>query len=208
MWRIIFMLPALLLCVRAAKAQWVTFDPSNLTQSIVNSANEMVETASTAEDMAQTFNKTVEIYEQSRKYYDKLRQVTNLLRDARRVQQSVLMLGEMADIYVNGYKGMVRDKNFTVDELTAIASAYNRMLQEGSYMLFDLKQIITPQAFTMNDKERMDVIDKIYMAIQKQRNLMVYFTRQTIAVSYIRSKGKRDAQRLLGLYGSQNERYW
>lgn len=203
-----FLLAALLLSGSAARAQWITFDPSVLAQSVVNSANEMVETASTAEGMMKTFDKTVEIYEQSKKYYDKLRKVNNLLRDARWVQQSALMLGEMTDIYVNGYKGMVRDKNFTVDELAAIASAYNRILQETSYMLLDLKEIITPQVFTMNDKERMDAIDKIYRSILKQRNLIAYFTRQTIAVSYIRSKGKRDAQRLSGLYGSQKERYW
>lgn len=206
--RIFFLLAALLLLSGTVRAQWVTFDPTNLAQSIANSASEVVETSTTAENMIKTFDKTVEIYEQGRKYYDALRKVNNVLRDARRVQQSVLMLGEMTDIYVNGYKGMVRDRNFTVDELCAIASAYNRMLMEASYMLLDLKEIITPQVFTMNDKERMDAIDKIYLSIQKQRNLIAYFTRQTIAISYIRSKGKRDAQRLLGLYGSQKERYW
>ena len=39
-----------LLCpTMAVKAQWVTFDPSNLAQSIVNSVNEIVETSATAE---------------------------------------------------------------------------------------------------------------------------------------------------------------
>ncbi len=33
------------------RAQWAVFDPSNFAQSIVNSANEIIETSSTAENM-------------------------------------------------------------------------------------------------------------------------------------------------------------
>lgn len=58
------MLAALLLLNGTVRAQWVTFDPTNLAQSIANSASEVVETSTTAENMIKTFDKTVEIYEQ------------------------------------------------------------------------------------------------------------------------------------------------
>lgn len=45
------------------KAQWAVFDPSNFAQSIVNSANEIIETSSTAENMINNFKETVKIYE-------------------------------------------------------------------------------------------------------------------------------------------------
>lgn len=84
-------------------AQWVVTDPSNLAQSIVNSVNEIVETSATAERMLSNFQETVKIYEQGKEYYDKLKAVHNLVKDARKVQQSVLLLGEISDIYVNNY---------------------------------------------------------------------------------------------------------
>ena len=46
------------------RAQWAVFDPSNFAQSIVNSANEIIETSSTAENMINNFQETVKIYEQ------------------------------------------------------------------------------------------------------------------------------------------------
>lgn len=54
----------------SANAQWAVFDPSNFAQSIVNSANEIVQTSSTAQTMLGNFQETIKIYEQGRQYYD------------------------------------------------------------------------------------------------------------------------------------------
>lgn len=62
--KILFMLSILLGVSGTVRAQWVTFDPSNLAQSIVNSSKEIVETSSTAQTMLQNFNETVKIYQQ------------------------------------------------------------------------------------------------------------------------------------------------
>lgn len=59
---ILFM--ALLSLSVTVRAQWAVFDPSNFAQSIVNSANEIIETSSTAENMISNFRETVKIYEQ------------------------------------------------------------------------------------------------------------------------------------------------
>ena len=117
------------LSTTAAHAQWLTFDASNLAQSIVNSTNEVFETATTASHMLNNFKETVKIYEQGKKYFDALRSVNNLVRDARKVQQCVLMVGEMSDIYVNNFRKMLADSNFSAEELTAIASGYTLLLR-------------------------------------------------------------------------------
>lgn len=90
-----------LLCpIMAVKAQWVTFDPSNFAQSIVNTTRNVVQTTTTAENMVKNFQETVKIYEQGKRYYDALKAVNNLVKDARKVQQTVLLVGEISDIYV------------------------------------------------------------------------------------------------------------
>ena len=48
----------------SANAQWAVFDPSNFAQSIVNSANEIVQTSTTAQNMWSNFQETIKIYQQ------------------------------------------------------------------------------------------------------------------------------------------------
>ena len=124
--RIIILLCGLWLYAGTACAQWVVSDPSNLAQGIVNSTNEMVHTSSTAANMLKNFQQTVRIYEQSKKYYDALKTVSNLVRSARKVQQSILLVGEISDLYMTGYRRMLADENFTPAEQARIAPRATR----------------------------------------------------------------------------------
>lgn len=201
-------LAALLCTATTVRAQWVTFDPSNLAQSIVNTTRNVIQTTTTAENMVKNFQETVKIYEQGKKYYDALKSVHNLVKDARKVQQTVLLVGEISDIYVNSFQKMLADGNYTTDELAAIASGYTKMLEESSGMLDELKTVVTQTGLSMTDKERMDLIDRIYRDVKNHRNLVRYYTNHNIGVSYLRAKEKNDTRRVLDLYGTDNQRYW
>ena len=189
-------------------AQWVVTDPSNLAQSIVNSVNEIVETSATAERMLSNFQETVKIYEQGKEYYDKLKAVHNLVKDARKVQQSVLLLGEISDIYVNNYARMLNDKNYNVNELSAIAFGYNKIMQRSSDAILELKNVINPTGMSMTDKDRIDLIERVYNQMIRYRNLASYYTRKNISVSYFRAKKGGETDQIMRLYGSSDERYW
>ena len=52
------------------------------------------------------------------------------------------------------------------------------------------------------------VIDRAYNSLMNYRNLVNYYTRKNISVSYLRAKKKNDTDRVLALYGSADERYW
>lgn len=79
-----------------ASAQWTVIDPSNIAQSIVNNSKSLVQESTTATNMVKNFQETVKIYQQAKKYYDALQSVNNLVRDARKVQQTILMLGNIS----------------------------------------------------------------------------------------------------------------
>lgn len=197
-----------LLLAGRASAQWAVIDPSNIAQSIVNTSKNVVHTSTTAQNMVKNFQETVKIYEQGKKYYDALKSVHNLVKDARKVQQTVLLVGEISDIYVNSFQKMLADENYTTDELAAIASGYTKMLEESSGMLDELKTVVTQTGLSMTDKERMDLIDRIYRDVKNHRNLVRYYTNRNIGVSYLRAKEKNDTRRVLDLYGTDNQRYW
>ena len=188
-----------------AHAQWTVIDPSNLVQNIKSA----IQSSTTATNMVKSLQESVKIYQQSKAYYDALKSVSNLVKDARKVKLTIEMVSEITDIYVSGFNKMVSDPNFTVDELAAISAGYARLLVEGGALVTELKTIITGgNGLSLSDKERMEVIDQIYNRMLAYRNLTRYFTRKTISVSYIRSRDKGDANRVLALYGSPNERYW
>ena len=66
------LLVALLSLSVTVRAQWAVFDPSNFAQSIVNSANEIVQTSTTAQNMWSNFQETVKIYQQGKDFLRRL----------------------------------------------------------------------------------------------------------------------------------------
>ena len=180
------------LCVAGrANAQWVVSDPGNLAQSIINSAKEMVETAGTG-TKANTLNgflETQKIFQQSKQFYDALKSVHDVVKGGVKVGKSIALVAEISEIYVRNFQNMLADPNFTADELAAISSGYAMLLDESS-------------------DERLAVIDRAYNSLMNYRNLVNYYTRKNISVSYLRAKKKNDTDRVLALYGSADERYW
>ena len=197
-----------LLFAGRASAQWVVSDPGNLAQGIINASKNIIHTSKTATNMVSNFQETVKIYQQGKKYYDALKSVNNLVKDARKVQQTILMVGDITDIYVNSFQRMLRDGNFRPEELSAIAFGYTKLLEESNEVLTELRNVVNITTLSMTDKERMDVIDRVYRDVKNQRNLVRYYTNRNIGISYLRAKKKNDTQRVLDLYGTDNQKYW
>lgn len=212
MTRLKYIMAALLMCLLLgagrANAQWTVIDPSNIAQSIVNNSKSLVQESQTATHMVKSFQETVKIYEQGKKYYDALRSVNNLVRDARKVQQTVLMLGDISETYVTNFRKMLTDPNFTSSELSAIAAGYSRLLEEANGVLGELKNVVNITTMSMTDKDRMDIVDRCYREMSRFRNLTAYYTNKNISVSYLRAKKKADTQRVVNLYGKGAQRYW
>ena len=192
----------------SAKAQFVVTDPANLASGILNSANEIIQTSSTVSNVVKNFKEVEKVYKQGKEYYDKLQAINNLVKDARKVQQTALLVGDVSEIYVQNFGKMMNDPNFSPQELVAIGNGYSSLLNESTELLKELKQIITSSSLSLNDKERMDVIDRVYKEVKDYHSLVRYYTNKNISVSYLRAKKKNDAKRVLDLYGTSNQKYW
>ena len=189
-------------------AQWVVSDPGNLASGILNSANEIIQTSATVDNVIKNFKEVEKVYKQGKEYYDKLQAVNNLIKDARKVQQTVLLVGDVSELYVKNFGKMLNDPNFSAQELVAIANGYAILLNESTELLKELKQIISASSLSLNDKERMDVIDRVYNEVKDYHNLVSYYTRKNIGISILRAKKKNNTQRVLDLYGTSNQKYW
>ena len=114
-----------------ANAQWVVSDPTNLAQSIINSAKEMVETAGTKANTLNGFLETKKVFEQGKKYYDALKSVHDVVKGGVKVSKSIGLVMEISEIYVDNYQKMLSDENYTPEELAAISSGYTMLIDES-----------------------------------------------------------------------------
>jgi conjugal transfer/entry exclusion protein len=197
-----------LCCTYQARAQWAVIDPSNLAQNILT-VSKTATTATTATNVINSFKEMQKIYSQGKEYYDALKSVHNLIKDARKVKETVEMISEISQIYATCYNKMLTDKNFSVAELEAIGQGYAILLKESGNLLSDIKQIVSPSnGLSLSDAERMNVIDQIHAKMTDYRNLTKYYSKKSISISYIRSQEKDDMERVRSLYGDPSERYW
>ena len=192
-------------CTYQAKAQWAVIDPSNLAQNILT----VSKTATTATNVISSFQEMQKIYNQGKEYYDKLQSVHNLIKDARKVKETVEIVSEISDIYSTNFNKMLSDPNFSLRELEAISNGYSKLLKESGNLLSDIKNIVSPtNGLSMTDAERMNIIDQIHGKMIEHRNLIRYFSQKSISVSFIRSQESGDMERVRALYGDPSERYW
>ena len=207
--RLYLALTAILITVAPyVNAQFVVTDPANLASGILNSANEIVQTSSTVSNVIKNFKEVEKVYKQGKAYYDKLQAVNNLVKDARKVQQTVLLVGDVSEMYVQNFGKMLQDPNFSSEELAAISNGYSALLNESTELLKELKQIVNATSLSLNDKERMDIIDRVYKEVKQYHSLVRYYTQKNISVSLLRAKKQNNTQRVLNLYGPTNQKYW
>ena len=183
-------------------------DVANITQSVVNSSLELVEASSTAANMIKNFQETSKIFNQAKEYYEKLRNINTYVKDGIKVKNTLLMVGEITEIYHNSFEIILSDDNFTYEEIVAIANGYSKILSASSSMVKELQNIIQVTGMSMTDKERIDLIDRVYHSVRRYRDITKYYTRKAISVSYIRSQKSGNADGFYQLYGNNYERYY
>lgn len=120
----------------------------------------------------------------------------------------MLLVGEISDIYINGYQRMVVDDNFSAAELAAIATGYARIIEESAGELKELQDIVNPTDMSLTDKDRIDVVERVYGVLRHHRDLARYYTRKNISISLLRGAQRNDLDRVMSLYGTDEQRYW
>ncbi|KGL47550.1 MULTISPECIES: DUF4141 domain-containing protein [Bacteroidales] len=205
---ILMALLGLSLFTTQAHAQWVVSDPMNFAGNIANTVKEIATASKTVKNTLNGFKEVEKLYNDTKKYYDALKKVNNLIGDAYKVKETILMVGDISEIYVSSYKKMLSDTNFRPTELAAMASGYSKLLELSGESLKELKSVAKSNVFSMNDSERMQMIDRIYNTVREYRSLVSYYTRKNISVSYVRARQKGELEQVRSLYGSSDIRYW
>ena len=190
------------------KAQFGVIDPAHIATSIANSITQVTEASSTVSNVIKNFEEVRKVYQQGKEYYDKLKAVHDLVKDAKKVRDAILLVGEIGDIYVNSFQKMLSDPHFSYEELMAISNGYTVLLKESADMIMEMKDVVNSNGLSMTDAERMDIINYVYDKLRNHRNLVSYYTRKNISISYLRAKKAGDTDKVVSLYGNANDKYW
>ena len=190
------------------RAQFVVTDPAHIATSIVNTANQIVQTSATVSNVIKNFQEVQKVYNQGKEYYDALKSVNNLVKDAKKVRDAILLVGEIGDMYYNSYQKMMQDPHYSFEELAAISNGYTMLLAEAADMILEIKDVVNVNGLSMTDAERMQLVNYVYDKLRKHRNLVAYYTRKMVSISMLRARKAGDSDRVFALYGNANERYW
>ena len=85
---------------------------------------------------------------------------------------------------------------------------YARIIEESAGELKELQDIVNPTDMSLTDKDRIDVVQRVYGVLRRHRDLARYYTRKNISISLLRAARKRDMEGVLSLYGTDEQRYW
>lgn len=137
-----------------------------------------------------------------KEWYEGLLRISQAVRSYRRVQHIFERQAAMIKIYSDYITRFTTDKHLSPQQRAAIVRAYAGLLEEGAGMLAELKVVVNPVGAKMTDAERLELIDALDERVTHHYDLLVYFTRRSLALSRqqaVRAADRRMVEKLYGL---------
>lgn len=187
--------------IHKTNAQWVVSDPASFAQNAANQIQNMIESIEHKVQLIKGASETQKIFDQGKEWYDALKKVSNTIQNYKKVYDAVQLVYEIASIYSDSFSRMKADRNFTPEEIVSIGEGYIKLVKESSSLLDELKMGSNITEMNLTDKDRLDIINRVYDKLLEHKDLVTYYTNQCIELSYIRAKQKNEINNVLKLYG-------
>jgi flagellin-specific chaperone FliS len=136
-------------------------------------------------------------------YFEELQKVKLALTYYHKVKEIAALQLSIAKEYKRSFDGIRQDIHFTPDEVSYMGSVYSGIIDESVKNLDGLYLVINSFATQMSDEKRMEIIDGVQNAIQKNYDDLRSFSTQNIQLSVARAKGQTEILIIKNLYGLQ-----
>ena len=138
---------------------------------------------------------TGEILGIDEKMLESLEKVSNLIKDYKRVQETREILGKVIDIYTSKVPLLVQDENFTAQQAVAIVQSFDLVLEDSKQLVNTvLNTILQDKLFMMDDKQRYDTINEIYLGVKQHYGTICYLYNKIMYASYLKSNESSDLE--------------
>ncbi|WP_346861179.1 hypothetical protein [uncultured Draconibacterium sp.] len=131
---------------------------------------------------------TGEILGIDEKMLESLEKVSNLIKDYKRVQETREMLGKVINVYTEKVPRLVQDGNFTPQQAVVIVQSFDLVLDDSRQLVTSiLNVILKDNLFMMDDKQRYDTINEIYLSVKRHYGTICYLHNKLMYASYMKS---------------------
>ena len=124
-----------------------------------------------------------------------LQKVSALIKDYKRIQETREILNKVIGIYTQKLPKLVQDKNFTTQQAAVIVQSFDLILDDSRQLVTTiLKTILQDDLLMMDDKQRYDTINEIYLSVKQHYGTICYLHNKLLYASYMRSQGTGDLE--------------
>jgi hypothetical protein len=122
------------------------------------------------------------------KMLESLEKVSALIKDYKRVQETKRMLDKVMDIYTKKLPLLIQDENFTNEQAVVIVQSFDLILDDSRQLVNTiLKTILRDNLLMMDDKQRYDTINGVYLSVKQHYGTICYLYNKLLYASYLRS---------------------
>lgn len=136
-------------------------------------------------------------------YFEELQKVKLALTYYHKVKEIATLQLAIAKEYKRSFDGIRQDTHFSPDEVSYMESVYSGIIDESLKNLDGLYLAISSFATQMSDEKRMEIINGVQKAIQKNYDDLRSFSSQNIQLSVARAKDQNEILVIKNLYGLQ-----
>jgi hypothetical protein len=138
---------------------------------------------------------TGEILGIDEKMLESLQKVSYLIKDYKRIQETKDILQKIIAIYTQKVPLLVQDGNFTTQQAAAIVQSFDIVLDDSKSLVTSiLNIIIKDDFFMMDDKQRYDAINGIYLSVKQHYGTICYLHNKIMYASYMKSRNDNDLE--------------
>lgn len=136
-----------------------------------------------------------------RDYFEELQKVKLALIYYHKVREITELQLALVKEYKRSFGGIRQDAHFSADEVSYMGEVYSGIIDESLKNLDGLYLVLNSFAVQMTDEKRMEVIDGVKEAIQKNYDDLRSFSTQNIQLSLARTKDQAEILVIKNLYG-------
>lgn len=134
-------------------------------------------------------------------FLDGLMQVSPAVKKYKRIADIISYQLRIAKEYKLAFNRFKEEKQFTIDEIDYLGKVYGNLFNESLKSLDELSMVITSGKLRMSDDERLQAIDKIYLAVEEQYSFLKEFTNNSNLISLQRKAERAEIEMSRRLYG-------
>ncbi len=134
-------------------------------------------------------------------FLDGLMQVSPVIKKYKRIADIISYQLRIAKEYKLAFNRFKEEKQFTAEEIDYLGKVYSNLFNESLKSLDELAMVITSGKLRMSDDERLQSIDKIYLAVEDQYSFLKDFTNNTNMLSLQRKSEQAQIEMSRRLYG-------